>query len=351
MKTLSIIICTFLISYPLSAQYLLENDYIELHSQSNSIKGIEYNNLKIYPLIAGEQFLKSHASLGSYTSLEEALQNKKVEIIETGNVQNDSTSSDASNVVQTNTNDLQNIEQQNIQQVGAFSNDQVNKLFIKNLSSDTIFLMAGEVVHGGKQDRVLSQDLILPPTAALVDLTVFCVEQNRWSYSDANKSFTGYAMMSSQSLRHTITKNNTQTGVWDKVEEISSQLEVSSPTNSLTATTESTKNKEIQQYISFFDSTLTLIPNCIGFVALSGDKILGCDIFATNDLFVRRQKNLLNSYVTEAVINGSPIKMKDEQVIEYLNKFLLNEPEQDDAINEMGNQYKYLNKKLHISTY
>ncbi len=52
----------------------------------------------------------------------------------------------------------------------------MNKLFVENNSQDTIILLAGEVVKGGKQDRTLATDLILPPGKGKKDINVFCVE-------------------------------------------------------------------------------------------------------------------------------------------------------------------------------
>ncbi len=44
-------------------------------------------------------------------------------------------------------------------------------------------LLAGEILLGGKQNRVMTEDILLPPLSAPVDLQVYCVEQGRWSVS------------------------------------------------------------------------------------------------------------------------------------------------------------------------
>jgi hypothetical protein len=67
------------------------------------------------------------------------------------------------------------------------SGGDVNTLYLTNLSSRYIFIMAGEVVLGGQQDRCLSSDLMLPPGAKNVPVTVFCVEHGRWTGSAAFK--------------------------------------------------------------------------------------------------------------------------------------------------------------------
>src|SRR5450759_3339288 len=53
---------------------------------------------------------------------------------------------------------------------------QVNNLVLLNNSDRPLLLLAGEIVTGGKQDRVIAKDRIIPPHSDPVDLGVFCVE-------------------------------------------------------------------------------------------------------------------------------------------------------------------------------
>ena len=56
----------------------------------------------------------------------------------------------------------------------------VNELAIENVSAtDEVFVQAGDIVKGGRQDRVLSVDLILPAKSGPVPISAFCVEQYR----------------------------------------------------------------------------------------------------------------------------------------------------------------------------
>ena len=58
----------------------------------------------------------------------------------------------------------------------------VNQLTVENTSAvKSIFLQAGDVVKGGKQDRVLSNDLFLKPKSGAVPIDSFCVEHGRWT--------------------------------------------------------------------------------------------------------------------------------------------------------------------------
>ncbi|HVK04526.1 MAG TPA: DUF6569 family protein, partial [Armatimonadaceae bacterium] len=58
---------------------------------------------------------------------------------------------------------------------------EVNALFITNRAQKPLYLMGGEVVLGGQQDRVLGQDTVIPAGGKSVPVTVFCVEHGRWN--------------------------------------------------------------------------------------------------------------------------------------------------------------------------
>src|SRR5215469_18300988 len=57
----------------------------------------------------------------------------------------------------------------------------VNQLVLVNRSKRPLLLLAGELVSGGKQDRIIGKDRIVPVGAPPLPLDVFCVEHGRWS--------------------------------------------------------------------------------------------------------------------------------------------------------------------------
>src|ERR1700683_3088287 len=58
---------------------------------------------------------------------------------------------------------------------------QVNQLVLVNRGKKPLLLLAGEVVSGGKQDRIIGKDRIIPVGAQPLPLDVFCVEHSRWT--------------------------------------------------------------------------------------------------------------------------------------------------------------------------
>ena len=58
----------------------------------------------------------------------------------------------------------------------------VNCLWISNHSDRPLYLMPGEILVGGKQDRTVAEELVVAPHTERMPIQVYCVEQGRWSY-------------------------------------------------------------------------------------------------------------------------------------------------------------------------
>src|SRR6476660_9231877 len=89
-------------------------------------------------------------------------------------------------------------------QVQVVETGRVNELQIENTGSEQVFIQAGDIVKGGKQDRVLTVSLLLPANSGRVPIASFCVEQGRWTArgkEDQSKfSSAGEAMPSRSAL-------------------------------------------------------------------------------------------------------------------------------------------------------
>ena len=57
----------------------------------------------------------------------------------------------------------------------------VQELVVRNLGERDIFIQSGDMVKGGKQDRVLTVSMLISPNSGDVPVGAFCVEQGRWS--------------------------------------------------------------------------------------------------------------------------------------------------------------------------
>jgi len=313
-KTLNILL--LLIATAASAQYNKENLSLD---KTASTTAYQYGNLRLYPIRANDSFFKVHRNLGKYLTLEQALKSEKIEVTETGTTRNDGT---------------------------------VNELYVKNVSADTIMILSGEVVQGGKQDRMIAQDIILYPRQDKKKVTVYCVEHGRWQPKADGKSFKNYYSVSSNEVRKAGTVSKNQQEVWNKVADATSKNQAESSTGTLAALKSSgTFTTDLKKYTDHFQKVLITEANVIGFVAVSGDRILGCDMFATHSMLTDHYSGLINSYATEAITSGKPVTIQAEEVNKYLLTIITDEQKQDTEINKKGTQLKEKNRKLHISTF
>lgn len=312
MKT--IINLLFLVAGPVAfAQYNKENLRME---SAASVEPFKFENLHLYPIRANQEFLNHHKDVGNYVTLKSALEKRKVQITE-------------------------------------YSGGTVNTLYIENISSDTVMILSGEVVQGGKQDRVIAQDFILPPKSGKKDVSVFCVEHGRWqTKSGGDMSFNQYYSISTNSVRKAATVNKNQQKVWDEVAKTTKENKAETSTGTLTALqTSSTFSSDLEKYVGHFGTLFANQSDVIGVVAVAGDKILGCDMFATNDLFQKQYANLLNSYATEAITSGKKVSVPYQEVSEYLQGLIADEANQDKRVKEKGTIMENGKRKIHISTF
>ncbi len=312
-------------------QYTYNNLQVNFLETETGAKAYTYGNLRLYPVYAKESFTAKFKTLGRYTSLQDALQNKKVKITEKGN------------------------------------GGTVNTLNIENLSSDTIIIICGDVVKGGQQDRIIEKDVVLKPKSGKKELQVFCVEAGRWSSTEARTvsrsrnqpkalpqapQFTAHYNKGSMSLRKVVEKEKDQSRVWSKVEEINTENKTPTATKTYTALTNSADySKKMKAYVSFFKKKLGTEKNLIGLVVVSGNKVLGCDLFATPALFNSQLPSLLHSYATEAILSGKPVTAKAAVVKTYMDKILKDEATQAATLKEKGTAFVEGGKKLRVSSF
>lgn len=293
------------------------NESIEAAADATPVHN-DFDHLRLYPVYANETFTKAHEGVGNYTSLRVAMEGKKVKITE---------------------------------QVGGAS---VPRLLIENVSQDTIMILAGEMVNGGRQNRVVAQDVIIPPQSGAMDLTVFCVEHGRWSASgEANgKDFESYGQVAAQDVRATAAKKQSQTEVWEKVSEVVTKNGAENSTGAYAGLTKNEEfGKKLESYKAHFGTLPSRANNIIGVVAVSGGKVIGCDLFANHGMFEQAFPDLITAYATEAITNGGPVSIGDDKVQEYLSHFLQDEATQEKRVEENGTLLKNKSTIIHLSTF
>lgn len=233
---------------------------------------------------------------------------------------------------------------------GSASVENVHWLRINNKSNKAIYIGSGEVILGGRQDRMVTKDTILLPTGSDQYVGVMCVEEGRWSNKEKKFAYFNYA---TPQLRKVLDQSANQVTVWREILRHLEYNEVKSPSVAFASRRQDKKFAPLmQEYYNYFidqfkrsDSTIT------GFVCMTGDHIIGCDIYAATNLFYGQLEALLPGYIEEAISYGRPVAIKDEKVKDYLDKILTDEESQKEYLKKNGKIYRYKEKVIHITGY
>jgi hypothetical protein len=227
---------------------------------------------------------------------------------------------------------------------------QVNTLVLVNNSKRPLILLAGEIVTGGKQDRIVGKDRIIAPESDPVDLSVFCVEHGRWTVT--SDKFGNYKnLMAAPSVRKQAMAEKDQQKVWAAVENqngntlsnmassapgivagggggASETLEVNGQAvqvtpegastlrrlNSTTSLAKVQEDSAVESQIKSisdpveksFQSVIKQLrdQNAVGVVVAVKGRIIWADIFASKELLGKYWPKLLQSYAAEAYSAG-----------------------------------------------
>src|SRR5215469_11654590 len=274
---------------------------------------IRQGNLTVFPVVAAKNY-----PTGEFLTLDEGLHSGEVAVTEAGNVEG--------------------LIRRHGTPIHRYDGAEVNRLVLVNNSKRPLLLLAGEVVSGGKQDRVISKDRIVPGESDPIDLSVFCVEHGRWVASSekfgASQSMYGsassgrmpnapapMAIMVQPSVRAKAMGDKNQQEVWDEVNKETSAMKVQvagaapsvahemAPVSSYAKVNE---NQEVQKYVESVarpieQSYQSLIHqlrdrNAVGVVVAVNGRVIWADIFASTDLLAKYWPKLVRSYASEAVV-------------------------------------------------
>lgn len=283
------------------------------------LEPIRSGSLTVFPVVASKTYATSQ-----FLTLDEGFRSGEVVVTEYGNV---------SGLVRRPATPVVRQEQA-----------EVNRLVLVNNSKRPLLLLAGEIVAGGKQDRVIGKDRIVPAESDPIDLSVFCVEPGRWVASSnhfgasgttyaANAGGTGQGvgasstaggtMMAQPSVRSKAMAAKDQGQVWAEVRKQQSAMSVevteaapaaaaASPLPPTTSYARVMENQAVKEKVDevakpIEENYQTLIARlrdrkAVGVVVAVNGRIIWSDIFASMELLEKYWPKLARSYASEAVV-------------------------------------------------
>jgi hypothetical protein len=287
------------------------------------LEPIRHGNLTVFPVVAARSY-----DTGEFLTLDEGLRSSEVVVTESGNVRGLIRRHPPGGVI-----------------TPAHDEAQVNKLMLVNNSKRPLLLLAGEIVTGGKQDRVIAKDRIVPAESDPIDLAVFCVEPGRWVGSSENFGSLKVAM-AAPSVRGSAMVDKDQQKVWDSAgkarEQMALEMEAmpaGPPPPGGTGVVAGLAGRELRSTTSYakvmqngvvqekvdsvakpveesYASTIRQLRDrhAVGVVVAVGGQIVWADIFASTSLLEKYWPKLVRSYATEAVVTRAKGAQVSEKV-------------------------------------
>jgi len=195
---------------------------------------------------------------------------------------------------------------------------EVNAVRMRNLGKTYVFGIAGEIVSGAKQDRMLQDDVLLPPGSGWLDVPVYCTEHGRWAGTSMSFGTKGY--IASGRVRERAAKSESQEEVWAEVDAAHQGLGVTTPSRAFAKVYEDKAAQEqAQPYLDKLDRLPELCPNALGVAVAVGSRIVCVDAFGSPALFRRMWPKLLRSYVIDAMQSRPAGRIGQKQVQRFID--------------------------------
>jgi hypothetical protein len=206
--------------------------------------------------------------------------------------------------------------------------NEVNRLVVVNRSGKPLYLMPGEVIVGGSQDRTIGEEMTIAPTGKPVPIDVFCVEHGRWRSRDARELAALSSLSPTQSAgvartfaekakqgkfvatpgslnkagRKAVQSGDGQQAVWDEVETANKKLGTETDSGAFTANYVDQKTQQKSQaYLNDLADHVSREDRVVGVVVAINGKIDSADVFESTPLFRKLWPKLLKGYVLDAL--------------------------------------------------
>jgi hypothetical protein len=197
--------------------------------------------------------------------------------------------------------------------VVVYETGSVGELEVENLSDAfDIFVQAGDVLKGGRQDRTIAIDFIVPAKSGRLPIPAFCVESGRWQRrkTESQRFFScSTNALHAKSARLAAKLKRSQSAVWEGVaacqEDLGASLGKSvHAADSPTSYQLSIEHPELQRRQSEFKERFSDLANSadvMGYAFYVSGQRNSADIYGSTTLFRKLWDKLLDIAILEAI--------------------------------------------------
>ena len=322
------------------------------------VDGVPFKNLTIFPIVSA-----AVRDEDRFITLDEGVLAQTVKVLEVGAIGSNGQdrSGRAARVQVATANRELPDEAGNVadpfgddDQVNLFEScPNVNRVMVLNRSEKPLYLMPGETIVGGQQDRALAEETIIPPGDKAVEVAVYCVEHGRWADRPATQTamlaacpeswnsetlvaesaiplaravgrngfLPGVGSLNKQTrLAVQLTKD--QGAVWDSVAQANAKTSVDAPTGGFTGNfADSELLEDLKPYIDHCQKLVDQKQHVVGVVVAINGVVESVDVFESTPLFRKLWPKLLHGYAFDAATRadeedaGKPVALNDATLL------------------------------------
>jgi len=216
-----------------------------------------------------------------------------------------------------------------------YETSDVNELEVENLSKEfDVFIQSGDIVKGGKQDRVLAVSIIIPARSGRVSIEAFCVESGRWTKrgnEESDKFTSSNDRIVTKELKIAANGERSQQEVWKEVSEAQAKLGKAvggSVTSGASASSLqlSLENRQVaatvDDYVRQLSSAVNGKSDVIGYAFAINGQINSADIYVSNALFKKVWLKMLKAAATEAVAGERGVRLAEPAKADSVKAFI-----------------------------
>jgi hypothetical protein len=245
----------------------------------------------------------------------------------------------------------------------------VGRLSVHNRSpKKPLFIQLGELLKGGLQDRTIATDLVLDPGEQYDGLSVYCVEQARWSkrHEEDHKKFVSTQdFVATKPLRSSLEQREDQSAVWAAVAFAKHRMALQMPgylgsrvsPSSLQLNLEDPAlQKNVQQWFRAISGQVRLDTKTVGVAITINDRLEQIEWYGHARLFRRLWAGLLRAAILEALLErkrpGKPRLFVEALFTDLLGRLETVEPQQDQpSVQTLNERWQFASCHVTRTTY
>ncbi len=190
------------------------------------------------------------------------------------------------------------------------SGGSVPELRVISHADTPIFLPFGSILTGGKQDRMLREDVLLEAKETR-KISVYCIEQGRWRQSGSKGDFGGSYQQAPQSLKALGKAQRSQSAIWGKVSERNLVLGNPSPSSNIQDSQRTAAFNKLAKQLEPVRHAVAKQEGVCGTLVIVDGKAVGSEICAGEAYFKKIWPQLFNSYAIDAASRKEIVKTDD----------------------------------------